>query len=252
MSGGADIQNVYDDPAFFAGYARLRDSGAGLNEVLEQPALMRLLPPSLQGLRVLDLGCGFGDFARAARCGGAREVLALDVSQRMLAAARERTEDAAIVYRQCAIEELPDEGPAFDLVVSSLALHYVADHRGALARIAARMVPGARLAFSVEHPLCTALPQQQWLRDAQGRPLHWPVDRYQDEGPRRTHWFVDGVVKHHRTVQSWVDAVLDAGLRLVRLLEPAPLPEALARDPALQLHVRRPPFLLLAAERPAQ
>jgi ubiquinone/menaquinone biosynthesis C-methylase UbiE len=44
----------------------------GLNEVLEQPALRSMLPESLEGMRILDLGCGFGDFARKARREGAR------------------------------------------------------------------------------------------------------------------------------------------------------------------------------------
>jgi len=37
-------QNVYDDPAFFAGYAALRETESGLNAVLEQPAFARMLP----------------------------------------------------------------------------------------------------------------------------------------------------------------------------------------------------------------
>lgn len=198
---------------------------------------------------MLDLGCGFGDFARKARRLGAREVIGLDVSRRMLDLARSRTDDPAIQYRQGTIETLEPGGSPFDLVVSSLALHYVADYRAALKRIAAVLQPGGRLAFSVEHPMVTALPEQQWQRDANGTALHWPVDRYHEEGERRTRWFVDGVIKYHRTVETYVNGLLDEGFRLVRLEEPAPIPEALKEQPALALHARRPPFLLLAAER---
>jgi hypothetical protein len=42
-----DPQNIYDNPAFFAGYQKLRASGSGLNEILEQPALWSMLPESL-------------------------------------------------------------------------------------------------------------------------------------------------------------------------------------------------------------
>ncbi len=52
-------QNIYDDPVFFAGYSELRRTERGRNAALEQPALERLLPRVLDGLRVLDLGCGF-------------------------------------------------------------------------------------------------------------------------------------------------------------------------------------------------
>jgi 2-polyprenyl-3-methyl-5-hydroxy-6-metoxy-1,4-benzoquinol methylase len=51
--------------------------------VVEIPALRRLLPPHA-GKSVLDLGCGFADFARYARAAGASRVTALHVSRSML------------------------------------------------------------------------------------------------------------------------------------------------------------------------
>src|SRR6476660_1708127 len=81
-------QNIYDDPDFFAGYARLPRSEHGLPAVFEWPAFQRLLPPSLQDMRVLDLGCGLGYFAREARARGAREVVGVDISDLMLEQAR--------------------------------------------------------------------------------------------------------------------------------------------------------------------
>ena len=244
-------QNIYDDPEFFAGYARLRATATGLNEALEQPALRSLLPEDLHGLRVLDLGCGFGDFAREARRRGAREVVGVDVSARMLERAAALTPDSAIRYVRTSIEALDGADGPFDLAVSSLALHYVEDYRGTAARIAGLLAPGGLFAFSVEHPLCTALARQRWVRDAEGRALYWPVDGYRDEGPRSTRWFVDGVIKYHRTIETYVNGLLDAGLALRRLLEPEPADGEAARVvPEVELHRRRPPFLLLAARKP--
>jgi SAM-dependent methyltransferase len=246
----AGPQNVYDDDVFFAGYERLRRTGTGLNDVLEQPALWSMLPKSLAGLRVLDLGCGFGDFARKARNAGAGSVVGVDISERMLAGARAQTNDPRVTYRRMAIEELALEPGGFDLVVSSLALHYVADYVGALARIAVVLSAGGRLVFSVEHPMCTALPQQSWVRDGDGRPLHWPVDEYRTEGPRHTSWFIDDVVKHHRTIETYVNGLIAAGFSLVSLCEPEPVAaEVAVHIPGLDLARRRPPFLLIAADR---
>jgi SAM-dependent methyltransferase len=246
----AEQQNVYDDDVFFAGYERLRRTGTGLNDVLEQPALWSLLPTSLVGLRVLDLGCGFGDFARKAMHAGARSVVGVDISERMLASARAQTCDPHITYRRMAIEELALEPDGFDLVVSSLALHYVADYAGALERVAAVLIAGGRLVFSVEHPMCTALPQQSWVRDADGKPLHWPIDEYRTEGPRHTRWFIDDVVKYHRTIETYVNGLLAAGFSLRSLREPEPVAaETPVPVPGLDLARRRPPFLLIAADR---
>lgn len=243
-------QNVYDDPAFFAGYAQLPRSEHGLDAVFEWPAFQRLLPASLRDKRVLDLGCGLGYFAREARARGAREVVGVDLSERMLDAARARTNDPAISYVRAELEQFDPGDATFDVVVSSLALHYIADYPALVRRVAACLVPGGRFAFSVEHPIFTAHGGSDWHTGPDGAALHWPVDRYRDEGERRTRWFVDGVVKYHRTVESYVNGLLDAGLRLVRLEEPEAEAAQLAERPAWREERRRPPFLLLAADRP--
>jgi SAM-dependent methyltransferase len=58
-----------------------------------------MLPKTLEGMRILDLGCGFGDFARKARREGACAVVGIDISLRMLERAIALTDDPAIEYR---------------------------------------------------------------------------------------------------------------------------------------------------------
>ena len=241
-------QNIYDKEAFFLGYRHLRETGAGLNDILEQPALLGGLPKRMDGFRVLDLGCGFGTFARRARELGAASVLGIDVSERMLDEARKSTQDCMITYRRLAIEHVARCAGHFDLVVSSLALHYVADYAVAMRDVAELLRPGGLIAFSVEHPIMTALPEQCWQRDVHGNCSHWPVDRYSDESSRHTHWFVDGVVKYHRTVASYVSGLLAAGFTLTAMSEPSPSGEAVASRADLAYHQRRPPFLVLAGQ----
>lgn len=241
-------QNVYDDPTFFAGYAELRRNESGLNAVLEQPALCRRLPP-LRDLRILDLGTGFGAFARHAHAQGARRVVGVDVSSRMLAEARRLTPDGAIEYVEAPIEAYAPDRGGFDLVTSSLALHYVADYAAVVARVRDALAPGGRFVFTVEHPMVTARAQQEWLRDDAGRKLYWPVDEYGAEGARRTHWFRDDVIKYHRRVTTYVNTLLVNGFTLDALDEPGPSAEALAARPELESELRRPPFLLIAATR---
>ncbi|WP_207393065.1 hypothetical protein [Providencia sp. M-27] len=74
-------QNIYDDPIFFKNYQALRVNDTGLNGIMEEPALRALLP-DLKGKIVLDLGSGFGDFARYAhsKCGGVFNIALLDMS----------------------------------------------------------------------------------------------------------------------------------------------------------------------------
>jgi len=122
-------QNIYDDEEFFAGYSRLRRSVEGLDGAPEWPALRALLP-NLSGLKVLDLGCGFGWFCRWARQQGAAHVLGIDVSEKMLARGRAATVDPSITYTMADMEQLELPAGSFDVVYSSLALHYVENRWG--------------------------------------------------------------------------------------------------------------------------
>lgn len=65
-----------------------------------------MLPKTLEGMRILDLGCGFGDFARKARREGACAVVGIDISLRMLERAIALTDNPAIKYRHSSIEQL--------------------------------------------------------------------------------------------------------------------------------------------------
>ncbi|TDW25223.1 methyltransferase family protein [Rhizobium azibense] len=242
-------QNIYDEPIFFEGYKNLRQNDTGLNGALEQPAIRALLL-DLKGLRILDMGCGFGDFARYARSSGAASVTGLDVSENMIAEAKLLTDDSQIDYLCSSIEEIAFPPESFDLVVSSMVLHYVDDYASIVQRVSAYLPIEGRFIFSVEHPVCTANPVG-WTTDADGHPVIWPLDNCQKEGVRHTKWFVDGVVKFHRTAETYVTTLLRAGFRLDHFGEPTPLPEFLSERPALSMNLRRPPILLLAATKRA-
>ena len=118
VTRSAVTQNIYDNEEFFEGYSRLPRSVAGLDGAPEWPALRALLP-DLQGLAVLDLGCGFGWFCRWARQQVAARVLGIDVSEKMLARAAADTRDRAVTYIRADMEQLELPPETFDLVYSS-------------------------------------------------------------------------------------------------------------------------------------
>jgi ubiquinone/menaquinone biosynthesis C-methylase UbiE len=202
----------------------------------------------MTGLRVLDLGCGFGWFCCWARENGAASVRGVDVSERMLARAATQTRDAAIVYARADLETFEPQAGAFDLAYSSLAFHYLQDLKGLLERVQRALVPGGRLVCSVEHPMMTAPLIAGWAQDAAGRPT-WPVSAYLDEGPRSTDWLAQGVVKQHRSIETYLDLLSQSGFVLGHLKEWGPSPEQVAANPDWSKERQRPPFLLLAAQR---
>jgi ubiquinone/menaquinone biosynthesis C-methylase UbiE len=119
-------QNKYNDPTFFRKCDQLPRSVCGLEAAVEWPSFRSQLP-EVSGKRILDLGCGFGWHCRYARHRGARYVLGVDLSENMLERARMETNDGEIEYRRSAIEDLRFDSECFDLVISSLALHYIED-----------------------------------------------------------------------------------------------------------------------------
>lgn len=240
-------QNIYDQADFFAGYSKLPRSVDGLASAPEWPTLKAMLP-DIRGLKVLDLGCGFGWFCRWAAEHGALEVLGLDISQNMLERARAETSDKAVFYATADLEQLTLSTGAFDLVYSSLAFHYVEDAARLYATIHNALVEGGCLVFSTEHPVFMASNKQGWLTTEDGRQI-WPVDRYSVEGRRTTDWFTPGVVKYHRTIATTLNLLIRSGFRIEQIEEFCPSAEQIAETPNLAKEIERPMFLLVSARR---
>lgn len=239
-------QNIYDNADFYKGYSQLPRSLDGLAAAPEWGAVRALLP-DLKGSRILDLGCGFGAFARWGVEQGAASVLGVDLSVNMLNRARELTESDAIEYRIGDLADLNLPEVEFDLIYSALAFHYIEDFPALCRMMRSKSVLGGQLVATVEHPIFTAPKKDAWQKDENGNAI-WPLDSYFDEAHRERSWFADGVIKHHRTIGTHVDALLGNSFRLTNLTEWAPTFEQIAEHPEWNLERERPMFLILAAE----
>lgn len=240
-------QNIYDTPEFFRGYSQLPRSVHGLDGAPEWPAIRALLP-NLNGKRIVDLGCGFGWFARWARQHGAAHVLGLDISENMISRARAETPDTDVEYRIADLETLDLPKDSFGLAYSSLAFHYVADFAKLTRTIQRALIARGDFVFTIEHPIYMAAAEPRWTVDSGGRKT-WPVNGYSREGERTTDWLAKGVVKHHRTLATTVNTLLDTGFAIRRVIEFAPTPEQIAAAPQLADELERPMMVLVAAQR---
>jgi len=117
-------QNKYDDAAFYTNYSQMPRSIGGLDAAGEWGAFRAMLP-ELRDASVLDLGCGFGWHCRYVREREACSVIGIDLSENMLDRARAMTNDPKIEYWRQAIEDFNFAEGVFDVVISSLALHYI-------------------------------------------------------------------------------------------------------------------------------
>lgn len=240
-------ENRYDDEVFFEKYSQMGRSQKGLEGAGEWKELEKMLP-DFRGKRVLDLGCGYGWHCIYAAEHGAALVVGTDISHRMLEVAQEKCRMPQVRFVQSAMEELDYAPGSFDVVISSLAFHYVRDYQELVRKIAKWLVPGGSFVFSVEHPVFTAEGTQDWVYGPDGEIRHFPVDRYYYEGERDAVFLGEHVVKYHRTATTYVQTLLDEGFILKALTEPQP-PKEMMDLPGMADEMRRPMMLLLAAEK---
>lgn len=239
-------QNIYDNETFFKLYKELRNR-TNANDLIEIPALFSLLP-DLKGKHVLDLGCGYGVHCKKMVDLGVTHVVGIDISGKMLEVAREENADAKIEYKHMPMEDLPEIKEDFDVVVSSLAMHYV-DNFGTVAKEVYRLLNhGGYFIFSQEHPFNSCFSGgERWTKDENGEKLFANVKDYSLDGPRESAWFVEGVVKYHRTFSSMMNTLTGAGFRIEHVLEPIASDAIMKEFPWYEDNVHKPDFLLIKA-----
>ena len=242
-------QNIYDNEQFFEGYKKIRDNEVNANNLFEIPALFSMMP-ELKGKRVLDLGCGFGEHCKQFIEQGAQKVVGIDISEKMLAVAQKENANPNISYINMSMENIGELDEKFDVVVSSLAFHYVEDYAGVVKNIYNLLDKEGIFIYSQENPLCTCHSGgDRWTRDEKGNKIHLNLRDYGIEGERESVWFVDNVKKYHRTFSTIINTLINAGFSIEKMIEPLPSEEILANYPDYQDLFHKPDFLLLRVKK---
>ncbi|EFA84829.1 hypothetical protein PPL_01822 [Heterostelium album PN500] len=241
-----NLQNIYDNNDFYNGYLSLHRSKNG--DAPEFHYIEPMLPP-LKDATVADLGCGFGFFSRYCVNQGAKSVVAVDLSEKMLARAKQLHQDNeqynVIEWIRSDIGSIELATNHYQLVYSSLAIHYLEHLEPLFKRIYQALVSGGRFVFSTEHPIYSAPTDQSFKSD--GNQTYWPVANYSIEGKRETNWFVNGVVKYHRTIGTLVNLLIETGFTLNKLEEFRPTEQQLKDLPdVFSIELQRPMFLMIS------
>jgi SAM-dependent methyltransferase len=199
--------------------------------------------------RVLDIGTGEGQVARAAVAAGARLVAGCDLSASQLREAGRR--GGGPRYVRAEADQLPFAGESFDAVVACLVFEHLDDADAAIAEIARVLQPGGRFVFFLNHPLLQT-PGSGWIDDQILDPpeQYWRIGPYLEETAtieeveRGVHIrFV------HRPLSRYINTMASHGLLVEHMLEPPPPPGFLARAPEYAAAASIPRLLLLIARR---
>lgn len=221
------------------------------------PATERLLGP-VQGLRVLDLACGNGHFARRLADLGAI-VTAVDFSPTFLALARARSAGYADRVRFEEVDLTAGAavrgiaGGPFGAAVCTMALMDIADPAPLLSALPSLLAPGAPFVFSVTHPIFNHPGATKGLEETDGpegleERRYLRIDRYRSGGAALGTGIVGQPVAHwyfERTLTEQLAPLFRAGF-VLDALEELGSPTGLASDRPLSWarFSEIPPFLI--------
>lgn len=147
----ADTLNSYNQYAkdFFAD-----PNLKSVHKYIEKPAMYALIPEII-GKRVLCVGCGSGEECFEMYKRGATEIVGIDLSYAMLEEAKKKygyiNEIKWLNGNFLDLEELTIG--KFDLIYSSLTLHYEDNLEKSLKKLASLQANNSTLLFSTNHPL---------------------------------------------------------------------------------------------------
>lgn len=241
-------ENKYDDIKFFEQYANMTRSQKGLKGAGEWHVLKKMLP-GFTGKDVLDLGCGFGWHCRYAIENGAKSVIGIDISEKMLEKAKEINGLKGIKYIRKPIEDVDYPAEKFDIIISSLTFHYIKSFDTISKNAYKWLKPGGTFVFSVEHPVFTSFGTQDWIYGENNEKLHWPVDNYFSQGKRVANFLGEKVIKYHKTITTYLNGLLKQGFIIKEIIEPEPGDDMLKEIPEMKDELRRPMMLLISAEK---
>ena len=147
-----------------------------------------------------------------------------------------------IKYIHKSIEEVEFSGKSFDIIISSLALHYIKAYDELIDKIYKWLDRNGNFIFSIEHPIFTSYGKQDWIYSKENEILHWPVDNYFYEGKRDTIFLGESVIKYHRTLTTYLNVVLEKGFKIVKIIEPKPD----EKNEEMKNELRRPMMLIIS------
>lgn len=194
--------------------------------------------------RIIDVGCGEGQVARALAAQGAH-VLGVDPVARHVDLARER--GGGPEYQLGVATQLPANDGEFDAAIACLVFEHIDDLDGAVREISRVLAPGGLFAFFLNHPLLQT-PGSGWIDDH----MVDPPEQYWRIGPYLVSTSTDEEVEKgvfvrfvHRPLSAYVNCLADNGLVLERMIEPSPPDGFIARAPEYELAHTVPRLLYL-------
>ncbi|PGY08156.1 class I SAM-dependent methyltransferase [Bacillus sp. AFS031507] len=234
--------SAYDNDQFFENYITRRNREESPNNMIEKPILLELIG-DIEGKKVLDLGCGdakFGIELLQKRCISYDGV---EGSKNMVKEATKNLNGSLGKVHFSSMETWDFQPDQYDLIVSRLAIHYLADLKDLFKGVHYSLTENGRFIFSVQHPLLLSS-----IKGAEASSLKtdWIVDDYFTSGKRVEPWIDKNVVKYHRTTEEYYQLLKQTGFKIDDLREGTPRPEEFRNESEYKRRMRIPLFLIFS------
>lgn len=246
MADNSDTFNRRQYDQFASAYhAKRQDKQRSFyNDHLEQPMMAKLLRDRVRSKKVLDLGCGSGLFTSKLKKWGA-DVAGVDFSQGMLEIAR--TQQPDIKFFKANLTRLPFPSGSFDIVASSLVLHYLKNPKTVCKEVWRVLKPCGYFVFSMHHPFSSFSLLGQTLTEGKADQLAG-ANYFQHEPYRWRMLPGMELVSYHQTFETIASAVTKSGFLIESLLEAKPAKRTRPIDPkSYDESSRYPTFVAIRA-----
>ncbi len=229
------LQKLYaENAAWYAAAARDKS----YNAHYERPAILSLLP-DVKGKEILDIACGPGFHAEWMADRGAR-VTAVDVSPQMIELVRERLGQRVQTETADLSQPLDFGDATFDIVHSSLTLHYIRDLTVPFGEFNRILRPSGRFVFSMHHPFVDhqARPEKNYFT------TELVEEKWKFHGKRMSVQF------YIRPLSAIFNALAQANFWVENVVEPMPTITCKEKYPdTYQKLSVRPQFLFVRAQK---
>ncbi|MBE9197592.1 MULTISPECIES: class I SAM-dependent methyltransferase [unclassified Nodularia (in: cyanobacteria)] len=228
-----------DYEAFAEAYVKRTESNSH-NAYYERPAMFSLLS-HIKFKRVLDAGCAGGIYSEWLINHGA-EVVSIDISNKMVKLTQERLKDRGEVYQADLNQPLTFlNNNSFDLILSSLTLHYLRDWEQVFQEFHRILSPKGLFLFSTHHPFMDF----QLFEKADYFATDLLEDSWQGYGNTPV-----SVRFYRRPLSAMTSALKSAGFVIKQIVEPRPTEECKQLYPQdYEKLSQKPWFLIILAQK---
>lgn len=221
MDSSRDTRELYDSTA----NQWVRFEKKLLSDFTARPSVLAECG-NLEGMRVLDLGCGEGYMSRLFLAAGAAEVVGIDVSEKMILAASSSTDGSNSDFRVGDLRNgLPAISGSFDLVAAVFVFNYLTDEevQRVMTHLLDILTIEGRVIITIPHPALPHLRRSELAREIFD---FLPANQYLTSGGNLMQGHIQDVEGRRvkvqaieRTVQSFLNSVSLKSWRLEKFAE---------------------------------